>query len=106
METSSNQPSIPTSPPASLEHARISSLPAAAYYIADFISEEEEKLILEKVRCSVVLLRSYKPFANEGEPRSLPLPNLDGNSLPTEDSKPGRPTSSKTRSSTRNFPSG
>ncbi|KAK3322371.1 hypothetical protein B0H66DRAFT_200988 [Apodospora peruviana] len=35
--------------PGSLEECRIPTLPSAAYYIADFISEEEEKLILEKV---------------------------------------------------------
>ncbi|KAH6624889.1 hypothetical protein B0J18DRAFT_444764 [Chaetomium sp. MPI-SDFR-AT-0129] len=35
--------------PASLDANRIHALPAAAYYIADFISEEEEKAILQKV---------------------------------------------------------
>ncbi len=36
--------------PVSLEAARIDSLPATAYYIPNFISVEEEQLILDKVR--------------------------------------------------------
>lgn len=36
--------------PAALDQARIPCLPATAYYIPDFISEEEEKIILDKVR--------------------------------------------------------
>lgn len=35
--------------PASLEACRINALPPAAYYIADFISQEEEEAILHKV---------------------------------------------------------
>ncbi|KAL2135544.1 hypothetical protein VTI74DRAFT_8150 [Chaetomium olivicolor] len=35
--------------PPSLEASRVSALPPAAYYIADFISEEEEEAILDKV---------------------------------------------------------
>ncbi|KAJ0107633.1 hypothetical protein J7T55_007824 [Diaporthe amygdali] len=35
--------------PSSLDQARIPRLPATAYYIADFISEEEERLILDKL---------------------------------------------------------
>jgi alkylated DNA repair protein alkB family protein 6 len=35
--------------PPSLEACRIRALPPAAYYIADFISEEEEQAILHKV---------------------------------------------------------
>lgn len=35
--------------PPSLDQVRISSLPPDAYYISDFISEEEERLILEKI---------------------------------------------------------
>jgi len=35
--------------PQSLEDSRIPTLPPSAYYIADFISEEEERLMLEKV---------------------------------------------------------
>ncbi|KAL7789909.1 hypothetical protein V8C37DRAFT_403730 [Trichoderma ceciliae] len=35
--------------PPSLEAARITSLPPTAYYLPDFISEEEERLILDKI---------------------------------------------------------
>lgn len=35
--------------PLSLEASRITALPPAAYYIPDFISEEEEQAILHKV---------------------------------------------------------
>ncbi|KAK3997235.1 alpha-ketoglutarate-dependent dioxygenase alkB 6 [Cladorrhinum sp. PSN332] len=35
--------------PSSLEQNRIPTLPPAAYYIADFISEDEERVILQKV---------------------------------------------------------
>jgi alkylated DNA repair protein alkB family protein 6 len=34
---------------AGLEEFRIQSLPSAAYYIPDFITKEEEKIILNKV---------------------------------------------------------
>ncbi len=39
----------PVNLPPSLESRRINALPAAAYYISDFISEEEEAAILHKV---------------------------------------------------------
>jgi alkylated DNA repair protein alkB family protein 6 len=35
--------------PSSLEHARITTLPQTAYYIPNFITEEEEQMILDKV---------------------------------------------------------
>lgn len=35
--------------PPSLDRARITTLPQTAYYIPDFISEEEERMILDKV---------------------------------------------------------
>jgi hypothetical protein len=35
--------------PSSLEHARITTLPQTAYYIPNFITEEEEQMILGKV---------------------------------------------------------
>jgi alkylated DNA repair protein alkB family protein 6 len=37
------------SPPKFLEQSRITSLPSSAYYIPNFISEEEEAHILGKV---------------------------------------------------------
>jgi hypothetical protein len=36
--------------PESLQDARIASLPQTAYYIPNFISEEEEQMMLDKVR--------------------------------------------------------
>lgn len=36
--------------PVSLDTAKITSLPATAYYLPNFISEEEERMILDKVR--------------------------------------------------------
>jgi alkylated DNA repair protein alkB family protein 6 len=41
--------------PTSLEDARIKSLPPSAFYIADFITQEEEEVLLNKV--------SHTPFA-------------------------------------------
>jgi alkylated DNA repair protein alkB family protein 6 len=35
--------------PESLQHARITSLPQTAYYIPNFISEEEEQMIMDKI---------------------------------------------------------
>jgi alkylated DNA repair protein alkB family protein 6 len=35
--------------PASLEKVRIKQLPSSAYYVADFISEQEEQVLLDKV---------------------------------------------------------
>ncbi|KAF4945289.1 hypothetical protein FSARC_14462 [Fusarium sarcochroum] len=35
--------------PASLEHAKITTLPQTAYYIPNFITEEEEQIILDKI---------------------------------------------------------
>lgn len=36
--------------PESLEDCRLKDLPSIAFYIPDFISEEEEQAILQKVR--------------------------------------------------------
>lgn len=41
-----------------LEAARITSLPADAFYISDFISEDEEEWLLQKVSC-VVYIRLF-----------------------------------------------
>jgi alkylated DNA repair protein alkB family protein 6 len=40
--------------PPSLEASRITGLPPAAYYIADFLSEDEEQAILHKVARSAL----------------------------------------------------
>jgi hypothetical protein len=45
----------------SLEDFKIKGLPSSAFYIANFISEEEEQLLLEKVRfCS----HAISPFTD------------------------------------------
>lgn len=36
--------------PSVLEQAKIACLPATAYYIPDFIGEQEEEILLDKVR--------------------------------------------------------
>lgn len=47
-----------------LEAARITSLPGEAFYIADFISEDEEEYLLHKVRPSMPLtLQIFTSFA-------------------------------------------
>lgn len=51
MDTQTIQHTPPTKVhlPTSLEESRITTLPEFAYYIPDFISEEEEQAILHKV---------------------------------------------------------
>lgn len=56
--------------PPTLELARIQGLPAAAYYIPSFISEEEERLILGKVRCSRCCCRCCCRRCNSGHGHS------------------------------------
>ncbi|KAJ0324181.1 hypothetical protein COL5a_007846 [Colletotrichum fioriniae] len=41
--------------PASLDDVRVKKLPPSSYYIADFISEEEERLILQKEPRSLLI---------------------------------------------------
>ncbi|CAK7200745.1 hypothetical protein SEUCBS139899_003444 [Sporothrix eucalyptigena] len=48
MAETSSQLSLPTS----LDSVQIQSLPATAFYIADFITEEEEQLILQRVEAA------------------------------------------------------
>jgi alkylated DNA repair protein alkB family protein 6 len=38
--------------PAALEDVKINSIPSSAFYIANFITEEEEQVLLNKVSCS------------------------------------------------------
>ena len=40
--------------PSDLEQAKIRSIPSTAYYIADFISKEEEQALLGKVRSATI----------------------------------------------------
>lgn len=41
-----------------LEEARITKLPSAAYYIPNFISEDEERYILDKVHTRLLLMEN------------------------------------------------
>lgn len=59
--------------PASLDASRIHALPSAAYYIAEFISEEEEKAILQKVWYLVA------SFVSTLQPKGAPSPSSDRN---------------------------
>lgn len=45
--------------PSSLEVSRINALPSAAYYIPNFISDEEEQAILNKVARHASLIDPY-----------------------------------------------
>lgn len=38
--------------PSNLGEAKIASLPDSFYYVAEFITEEEERVLLDKVRAS------------------------------------------------------
>lgn len=62
--------------PSSLDAAKITSLPATAYYLPDFISEEEERMILDKVRPSPRLVLSNPALdllITSPPPRSLQI---------------------------------
>lgn len=48
--------------PSSLAQAKIASLPSTAYYIPNFISEDEERFILDKVRWLAGLAPSASSF--------------------------------------------
>ena len=71
----------------SLEEARVQSLPSSAYYIADFITEEEEQILLNKVSPQT-LLRVYPADILRSQQRQ----SLAGNILPIDACKPGHPT--------------
>lgn len=45
--------------PDSLEDVRIKSLPSSAFYIADFITEEEEQVLLNKVSPHLLTLLHF-----------------------------------------------
>lgn len=88
--------------PYALDQAKISRLPATAYYISDFISEEEEKLILDKVRPPPTPLWSpwWDDLVGSQPSRSPAHRSHAGNSSFIDGCKPGPPTSSRTDSST------
>lgn len=77
--------------PVSLDHARITVLPQSAFYIPNFISEEEERMILEKVCASD--LANGSPLILARLPRR---PSPDGSNSRTADSRLGPPTLSRT----------
>jgi len=58
--------------PASLEETQITALPARAYYIADFISEEEEQAILRKVLQPTKLYRITRSLTRRKRLRQHP----------------------------------
>lgn len=86
--------------PSSLQQAKVSRLPATAYYIPNFISEEEEKIILDKVRLPPILasplLGAGRVGSHINTARSPAPQSLDGSSSRTDVYKPGLPTSSRT----------
>lgn len=91
--------------PESLHHARITSLPQTAYYIPNFISEEEEQMILDKIssapkpRWKQLTKRRLQTWPSDLVNNKLleaPLPAWLQDpvisrllSLPTKDSEPG-----------------
>ncbi|RGP59020.1 alkylated dna repair alkb like 6 [Fusarium longipes] len=91
--------------PSSLEHARIASLPQAAYYIPNFITKEEEQIILDKIssapkpRWKQLTKRRLQTWPSDLVNNKLldaPLPAWLQDpvisrllSLPTNDSEPG-----------------
>lgn len=44
--------------PASLEEAKVEGIPQSAFYISDFITQEEEQALLNKVR-TLLAIRFY-----------------------------------------------
>ncbi|CAF3444545.1 unnamed protein product, partial [Fusarium graminearum] len=103
--TSSSRDSSHVLLPESLQHARITSLPQTAYYIPNFISEEEEQMILDKIssapkpRWKQLTKRRLQTWPSDLVNNKLleaPLPAWLQDpvisrllSLPTKDSEPG-----------------
>jgi hypothetical protein len=84
-----DSPPSPIRLPASLEESRIHALPAAAYYIADFISEEEEQAILHKVARPRCIPGTPRTSLTETLQRLKPLPRQDGDNSRTVACRPG-----------------
>ena len=81
--------------PKSLEEARIKCIPSAMYYIPNFISEAEEKLIHGKVRNCFMndkYLNLTPELIKPRETRSTPLPSLNGRISLIVDSSLGLPS--------------
>lgn len=74
--------------PQSLEATRITALPPAAYYIADFITEEEEEVILQKVARGALLQRHFI-YLTETLRRLKLRPGQDGGNSRIADCRPG-----------------
>ncbi|RDA82515.1 hypothetical protein CP532_1659 [Ophiocordyceps camponoti-leonardi (nom. inval.)] len=72
--------SLPRSLPRSLESARVQALPSTAYYVPDFITDDEERLILAKVRARWKIASAPKPSWKQLSHRRLqswPFPLLN-----------------------------
>lgn len=62
--------------PTSLENVKVKSMPNSAYYIADFISEVEEEIILNKVGISGPTLHQSRLSNRMTDWQSIRLPRL------------------------------
>jgi hypothetical protein len=71
----------------SVEEAEVKSLPSSAYYIADFITEEEEQMLLNKVSVCYILAKLSANFERSQQPQ-----NLAGNNSPIDECKYGHQT--------------
>jgi len=87
--STSFSPDIPHLP-ACLAENKVASLPPDVYYIPDFITEEEETMILQKVLARLLSIMS-RCIADDFI-RSKTHPNPDGNSSPIGGSRHGLPT--------------
>lgn len=83
-----------TTIPESLESVQIKTLPSSAYYISEFITQEEERFLLEKVH---FLGRRLTLRQSIDANRSRRLLNLDGSSFPKGACKLGLLISPTTR---------
>jgi alkylated DNA repair protein alkB family protein 6 len=87
--------------PACLEEARIKSLPSSAFYIPDFISQEEEQVLLNKV-----FNTSCRRFTVIDSFRSKRHQSLDGNNFQSDACRLTQAISPEIPSSTVPFQNG